>query len=285
MSVYDVELITDSTCDIPQELINHYGIEVLSHFVIWGEEQYRDRVSISPQEFYERLKTDPRWPTTAAISTPDFVRAFLEAKARGAKQVLAILISSAMSRAFESAQQAAKQVDIPVHLVDAKGPTMSVGWQVLAAARVREAGGKLADMVAVADAVRKRLVQFVLMDSLEYLARGGRIGNAKRWIGTVLQIKPLVSINHENGLVEPAATPRTRQRAIETLYQMFFERLDVTRPLHIAVLHGNALESAQHLAERIQNEFHPLELLINITGPVLGINTGPGALALCGYNE
>lgn len=282
---HEIELITDSTCDIPQEMIDQYQIKILSHFVIWGDEQYRDRVTITPQEFYERLKTDPRWPTTAAISTPDFVKAFLEAKARGAKQVLAILISSAMSRAFEAAQQAMKEVDIPVHLIDAKGPTMSVGWQVLAAARVREAGGKLAEMIAAADEVRKRLVQFVLMDSLEYLARGGRIGNAKRWIGTLLQVKPLVFINHESGLVEPAATPRTRQRAIETLYQMFFERLDVTRPLHIAVLHGNALEAAQQLAERIQNEFHPLELLLNITGPVLGINTGPGALALCGYHE
>lgn len=282
---HEIELITDSTCDIPQEMINQYQIKMLSHFVIWGDEQYRDRVTITPQEFYERLKTDPRWPTTAAISTPDFVGAFLEAKARGAKQVLAILISSAMSRAFEAAQQAAREVDIPVHLIDARGPTMSVGWQVLAAARVREAGGKLAEMIAAANEVRKRLVQFVLMDSLEYLARGGRIGNAKRWIGTLLQVKPLVSINHESGLVEPAATPRTRQRAIETLYQMFFERLDITRPLHIAVLHGNALQTAQQLAERIQNEFHPLELFINITGPVLGINTGPGALALCGYSE
>lgn len=282
---HEIELITDSTCDIPQEMIDQYKIKMLSHFVIWGDEQYRDRVTITPQEFYERLKTDSRWPTTAAISTPDFVRAFLEAKAHGAKQVLAILISSAMSRAFEAAQQAAREVDIPVHIIDAKGPTMSVGWQVLAAARVREAGGKLAEMIAAANEVRKRLVQFVLMDSLEYLARGGRIGNAKRWIGTLLQVKPLVSINHESGLVEPAATPRTRQRAIETLYQMFFERLDIARPLHIAVLHGNALQTAQQLAERIQNEFHPLELFINITGPVLGINTGPGALALCGYSE
>jgi DegV family protein with EDD domain len=120
---------------------------------------------------------------------------------------------------------------------------------------------------------------------LEFLQRGGRIGGAAKWVGTLLKVKPLVSINHQTGLVEPVTLSRTQKALIETMYNKFFEQLGGRNNLRIAILHGNVLKTAEALAERIQAEFNPLELLVNITGPVLGINTGPGALALCGYVE
>ena len=123
------------------------------------------------------------------------------------------------------------------------------------------------------------------MDTLDYLKTGGRIGGAAKWAGALLKVKPLVSINHQTGLVEPVGLARTQKAVIELMYNKFFERLKDGQKLRIAVLHGNALERAQELADRIRAEFNPIELLINITGPVLGINTGPGALALCGYAE
>ena len=137
--------------------------------------------------------------------------------------------------------------------------------------------------------MRQTLVQLVYLDTLEYLHKGGRIGNATRFIGALLDLKPLVEINHQTGLVEGADRVRTHRKGIEALYQHFFEKLAVAiaahRPLHVAVLHGNVPEEAALLAERIRREYQPAELLINITGPVLGLHTGPRALALCGYAE
>jgi DegV family protein with EDD domain len=123
------------------------------------------------------------------------------------------------------------------------------------------------------------------METLEYLQYGGRIGDAVKWVGNIMKVKPLVSINHQTGLVEPTGLARTHSSLINMLYKRFFSEIKEGKGLRIAVLHGDALEEAQELADRIREEFDPIELIINITGPVLGINTGPGALALCGYFE
>jgi DegV family protein with EDD domain len=183
------------------------------------------------------------------------------------------------------ARTAAKTLNMPVAVVDAKGPTMSLGWQVLAAARARDTGADLNAILNRVEQVRNKLAQFVGMESLEYLQKGGRIGGAVKWVGVLLKVKPLVSINHRTGLVEPVGLARTHTGLVDLLYRKFSEHVNGKKNLRVAVLHGNVLEEAQALAERIRAEYNPIELLINMTGPVLGINTGPGALALCGYAE
>ena len=278
-------LITDSTCDIPQALIDQYGITIIPQVVVWGEELLRDRIDLTPEAFYQRLEKDPVWPTTTLPSPADFNKVYQQAIAGGAQEIVMMTVSGAMSGTFQVAEEEAKKMDVPVHVVDSKGPTMSLGWQVLAAARIRELGGSAAKMIEAADRVRNRLVQIVCLDTLEYLHRGGRIGNATRFIGTLLDIKPLVQINHETGLVESCGQARTRRKSIETLVSRFFEQLVPGKTKRVAVLHGNALADAKALADRIKKEYDPQELLVNITGPVLGIHTGPRALALCGYTE
>jgi DegV family protein with EDD domain len=287
MNSETLEIITDSTCDIPQELIDAYGITVLPHRIIWGEQQYRDRVDLQPEEFYRRIETEHVLPTTACVSLADFGAAHERAAARGGREVLVRTVRAAKSGAEQAAVKAAETAPIPVHVVDSKGPTMTLGWQVLTAARNAAKGMSVPEILTQLERLRSHLVQLVALDTLEYLQKGGRIGDAARWIGTLLQIKPLVSINHVTGKVEPAAAPRTHKKAVDLLYQMFFERLDPTHPLHVAVLHGNAMDEALALADRIRKEFAPAELLVHITGPVLGINTGPRALALalCGFSE
>ena len=280
-----VALITDSTCDIPQMMINQYGISVIPLGVVWGNELLHDRVDLTPEEFYWRLEKDPIWPTSTLPSPADFENIYREAIENGAKEIVVMTVSSAMSGTFHLAEQVGKNMDVPVHVVDSKGPTMSLGWQVLAAARIREMGGNAAKMIEAAASVREKLVQIVCLDTLEYLHRGGRIGNAARFFGSLLDIKPLVKIYHKTGLVEFCGQARTRKKSIESLVSHFFEQLSPEKPKRIAVLHGGALSDAQALADRIKKEYNPLELLVNITGPVLGIHTGPRALALCGYAE
>ena len=280
-----IGIITDSTCDIPQDLVDQYGIIIVPQMIIWGDEQFRDRVDMQPSEFYERLVVDPQRPTSSQAGVPDFQKACDDAIGRGAKEIIILTVSSAMSGTFQMAQQAARLVKVPVSVVDSKGPTMTLGWQVLAAARARDDWADMDSILSQVEMVRSRLVQLVCMDTLEYLQKGGRIGNAVKWVGGMLQVKPLISINHKTGVVEPVSLARTHKAVVEMMYKRFFAMVKGTKNLRIAVLHGNIKDEAETLADRIQTEFNPLELLVNITGPVLGINTGPGAMALCGYAE
>jgi len=278
-------IITDSTCDIPQALVEQYGIVVVPHYIIWGNEEFRDRVTLTPEQFYQRLITDPNRPTTAQAGVEDFLDGIHRGIEAGATEALILTVSSAMSGAFGMAKTAAGMAEIPVTVIDSKGPSMSLGWQVLAAARARDQGISAADIVEKVAQIRQGMVQVVAMETLEYLKTGGRIGEAAKWMGTMLNVKPVVAINHEKGVVTPAGLARTHKSAVDMLYKKFFSTLDTGKKLRIAVLHGQALEEAQALAARIQEAFDPVEIFINITGPVLGISTGPGALALCGYAE
>jgi DegV family protein with EDD domain len=285
METNSIALMADSTCDIPEDLVRQYGITIIPELVIWGGQTFRDRVDITPQEFYERIETDPVMPTTTLPSLPEVEKVYKNSIACGAKEIVLFTVSAAMSGTFQAAQQVGGRMEVPVHVIDSKGPTMSLGWQVLAAARLREAGASALEMIAAADKVRDKLIQIVCLDTLEYLHRGGRIGTATKFLGSLLDIKPLVQIDHRKGTVEPSGQARTRKKSIEVLIERFFEQIDIQRPLHVAVLHGNALEEAKAIAERIRQKYAPKELLVNITGPVLGIHTGPRALALCGYTD
>ncbi len=280
-----IAIITDSTCDIPEDLIEEYGIIVVSHIIVWAGEQFRDRIDLQPVDFYQRLQSTDERPTTSQAGVGDFLAAINQAVQNGADEAVILTVSSAMSGAYSMALTAAEKVGIPVSVIDSKGPTMSLGWQVLAAARARDAGASMAEIEAEVAIVRSHLVQFVAMETLEYLQYGGRIGDAVKWVGNILKVKPLVSIDHVSGRVQPAGLSRTHHALVELLYRKFFEQIGTEGKLHIAVLHGNVVEEAEKLVERIREDFHPAELIMNITGPVLGINTGPGALALCGYAE
>lgn len=285
MAAYKTALMADSTCDIPQSLVEQYQIAIIPQVVVWGEEVLRDRVDISPDAFYRRLANDPVLPTTSQPSPKVFQTHYQTEIDRGAEEIVLFTVSSAMSGTFQIATQVGKQMSVPVHVVDSKSPTMSMGWQTLTAARAREQGASATAMIAAAAEARERMAQIVLMDSLDHLARTGRIGKATQMLGSLINLKPLIRINHQTGIVEPAGRARTRKKAVNLLIQTFFNELDTEKPLRIAVLHGNALPEAEALAERIKAEYNPKELIINITGPVLGINTGPSALALSGFAE
>jgi DegV family protein with EDD domain len=285
MTRHHIALITDSTCDVPSQLIEEYAITVVPLHVISGDETFRDRVDLAPTDFYRRLTEDPHYPTTSHPTPEGFLTTYQEAIRGGADEIVVITLSSELSGAFQSASQAGTMIENPVHVFDSKGTTMSLGWQVLAAARVRYAGGDADAMLRAADEVRRKVALYVSLDTLEYLHKGGRIGGAARLIGSLLDLKPLVYVDHETGKVEAAGRVRTRKRGLRMLYDRFFEQLNAEHPMHIAVMHGDAQQEAERVAAKIEHAYAPAELLIDITGPVLGVHTGPGAIALCGYAE
>ena len=281
----EIAIITDSTCDIPQSYLEQYAIQVVPHTIVWGDDQYLDRVDIQPEEFYHRIETQKTIPTTSQATEVQFLHAYMDAISSGYQQIIVITLSNRLSGAIQSARNAAKLVQIPIHIVDLLGVTMGLGWQVLAAARLRQMGGTVQDILTKVNEVRKTISVYVGMDTVEFVRRGGRIGDAVRLIGMMMNIKPVVRVNNVKGLVEEVGLARTYHKAVELMYSKFFETMDLSKKLHIAVLHGNAYEEAERLVSRIRDEFHPVEILSSITGPVLGINTGPRALALAGYVE
>lgn len=280
---HQIALITDSTCDLPAAWIQQYQISVVPLTIIFGSQQYLDGVDLQAEAFYQRLLTDKTHPTTSQPSPEQFLAAYRQAAEQGAQEILVITISSAMSGTIESARRAAQESPIPVQILDGRSNSMGIGWQVIAAARAREAGGGLAEMLSAAERVRAGLAYYITLDTIDYLAKGGRIAGAARLLNSVLQIKPIIYVNHEKGAVGASLPARSRKSAIDAMYKEFFKHVSSGLPLHITVLHNAALPEAQALAERVQAEYAPQELIISIVSPVLGVHTGPRALALCGY--
>jgi DegV family protein with EDD domain len=278
-----IALITDSTCDIPAEWRQQYGILTIPLTIVFGDQPYLDGVELSAQQFYERLAGSDQVPTSSQPAPKSFLAAYRAAAEAGAQEALVFTISAAMSGTIESARRAAEESPIPVHVIDSKNNSMGLGWQVIAAARARDAGAGLDEITAAALLVQKAMAYYISLDTIDYLRRGGRISDAARFVNSILQIKPLIYVKPESGTVGAGMPARSRKSAVDGMYKEFFRHVDPNLPLHIAVLHNSVPDEAQELAERVQAEYHPQELIITITSPVLGVHTGPRALALCGY--
>ncbi len=283
MSDQKIALITDSGCDLSDDVLRQHHIELVPLYVLWGPDQLRDRIDLNPTDFYKRLASDPVHPTTSQPHPQDFVQAIERVAQKGAREAVIITISSGMSSTFDSALQAQRSASIPAHVIDSKANSLSQGWEVLAAARTLAAGGTVQEVIAAVERVRARLVTLLHVDTLEYLYRGGRIGRGAMWVGTALNLKPQLYVDHASGRIEPGMRSRSRSQALENLYRNFFRRLDTSLPLHVGIVHGATPEDAEQLAGRIRREFHPVELIISLTSPMMGVHTGPGAMALCGY--
>ena len=233
-----IALVTDSTCDIPQEWREQYDITVVPSIIVFGERQYVDGIEMTAEQFYEQLPKEKVHPSTSHPTPAAFLEAYQDAAKKGAKQILTIVVAAAMSGTITAAQQAAQMIGIPVQIVDSCSNSMGLGWQVIAAARARETGGTLADMVAAVESVRQKMVYFVSLNTLEYLSKGGRIGDAIRLVESVLSVKPLVYVKRENGTVGVSLPARSRKQAIEGLQREFFKNVNAKFPMHIAVLHN-----------------------------------------------
>ena len=280
-----IAIVTDSTCDIPADWLKQYQITVVPMTLIFGEEQYLDGVQITAMEFYERLSNNPIHPTTSQPAPEVFLEVFKKAAAEGAEEIVALVISSAMSGTYASALQSSHMMDIPVHVHDSLNNSMGLGWQVMAAARARESGGDTGAMLAAAQKVRESMVYYISLDTIEYLAKGGRIGGAITLANSVLKIKPLIYVRPDTGTVAAGIPARSRTAALEGLYREFFRHIDTKKRMHITVLHNAAEDEAWAIEEQIKNEFAPEELFISIVTPSLGAHTGPRAVALCGYSD
>lgn len=273
----DIAIITDSTSDLPEEALARHGITVVPLYILWGGEQLREGVDIDHETFYRRIEGDPEHPSTSQPTPADFVRAI---EATGARQVVIVTISSALSGTYNSATAAREHFPFPIRVIDSRSVSMGLGWQVLAAARARDEGQDLDGIVAAARRARESVRTYFTVATLEYLHRGGRIGGAARLLGTALQLKPLLAVDTGTGRIEAVERTRTRKRALARVVEIALQGLDRDRPLRVAAMHAAARADAEHLAAEVGSAAAVEELLIRELTPVLGTHGGPGLVGL-----
>ena len=274
-----VAIVTDSTAYIPNDLVKQYGITIAPQVLIWGEETFQDGVDITPTEFYTRLATASILPTTSQVAVPTFKEIFEKLHGEG-KEILAILLSDQLSKSVNSAELAYQMVpDATVEIVNSNTVAMELGFHVLAAARAAEAGASLTECKKIAvDAQEKTGVLFVV-DTLEFLHRGGRIGGASRLLGTALQLKPLLEVR--DGRVEAIERIRTKKKAQRRLVEMIVERVhSMDGEVRLATLHANALDDAQAILEDLIGKLNPVESIYSEVSPVVGTHCGPGTIGI-----
>ena len=275
-----VAIVTDSTAYLPEELVKQHNISITPLSVIWGEEVQQDGVDILPHQFYERLSASKVMPTTSQV-TPAVMHDTFKGLLDQGYEVLGIFISSKISGTVQSAMQALDMLDgarQKVAIVDSLMTTMAMGMPVLTAARAAQAGEKLVECQKIAENACRNSGVFFLVETLEFLRRGGRIGGAQALLGNMLNIKPILELR--DGRIEPADKVRTRQKAIQRVVELAAERVNGRTPIRLAVTHANAEAEAEILLEAAQAKLSPIETFVSPLSPVIGTHAGPGTVAL-----
>lgn len=235
-----VAVVTDSTAYLPQDLINQYNITITPLSIIWGEINYQDGVDIQPGEFYKRLAISKDMPTTSQVTIASMKSAFEKLLEQG-HDVLGIFISSKFSGTVQSAIQAREMIPNAadrIVIVDSLTTTMAMGWPVLMAARAAQAGEDLMACQKVAETSRDNSGVMFVVETLEFLHRGGRIGGAQALFGTILNIKPVLEMR--NGSIESVEKIRTKSKALDHMIELAGERIAGRKPVRLATVHANA---------------------------------------------
>lgn len=275
-----IAVVTDSTTYMPAELRQKHNISVAPQVLIWGDQTYKDGVEIQSGEFFTRLKTAKVMPTTSQVAVVSFQEIFQDLVDKGF-EVLALLVSSKLSGTVQSAVQARDLMGNSrekVHIVDSQSVAMALGFQALAVARAIENGASLQDAIALAERSHEHTGVFFAVDTLEFLHRGGRIGGAQRFIGSALNLKPILAI--QDGRVEGIERIRTKSKAHDRVLELCVERVGNRTPVRLATLHANAAEDARALLARAEAALRPMESIFTEVSPTVGTHAGPGTVGL-----
>jgi DegV family protein with EDD domain len=266
-----IRIVTDSTCDLPPDLVLRYGILVVPAVLNLEGKSYRDGVDISRADYYARLPGLKALPTTAAPATGEFEAVYREC---GDAEIVSIHLASQLSAMFNTARLGAEASGARVTLVDSGNVSMALGWQVLAAAEAVAAGKPLAEVAAAAESTRERVKLFALLDTIEFLRRGGRASTFAATVGELLQIKPMLEVA-EGSLIQ-LAKPRTHRKGVEKLVEL----VQALGPLErLAVMYATTPAEAKSLADRLA-PLSPWPPLVVEATTVIGTHAGPGALGV-----
>ena len=274
-----VAIVTDSTAYLPEDLLFSYNISVVPLVVIWGEETLRDNIDIHPNQFYERLTGAKIMPSTSQATISDFADIF-EKLHKDGYEILTIVLSAALSGTMDSAIQAKEMVpDARVEIIDSQFTSIPLAYMVLSAARAAKKGASIEKCKEIVETIRANTQVYFAVDTLEFLHRGGRIGGASRFLGTALNLKPILYLN--KGKVEALERVRTLKRAHKRLIELLETDVNGRQPINMmGVVTAGTQESASDLLRKIQKHFDPKEVFMANLSPVLGTHTGPGTVGV-----
>ena len=276
--VAPVAVVTDSTADLPRDLVEELGLRVVPLSVTFGDETFISGVTLQPEGFYRRLEATDRMPTTSQPSPAWFEEAYADCADDGHQQVVSVHCSAALSGTVSLARDRAKEAPLPVEVVDTKLVGGALGLAALAAHRVAEQGGSVAQVVAAVDRIRKQALGLLVVDTLEYLKRGGRLTGAQAMVGTALKVKPILHLTPE-GTVEVRERTRTWTRAMDRCVALVAEVAD-GQPVDVVVVHALAPERASELWQRLDAEVEVAGRVEALIGPIVGTHVGPGAIGV-----
>ena len=284
----NVAVVTDSVAQVPVEMARQLGITVIPFTVSFDGQLYQDGIDLAPQELYHRMRLEKVMPTTNAPSLGQYLQAFEACLRAGAQAVLYVALSSKLSSGYNAAKQAAEIVrdefpDCLIVVLDSQQATISQGFIAIAAARAAAAGKPLPEVQQVAEEAKRRVGFAATLETLEYLARGGRIGKAAYLLGNLIKINPILTI--KDGEVTPVSRVRGENHALRAIVDYVVERAGGHQNLHLAILEADAPEEAARLQELALQQLQPAEIFHTEFTPVMGVHTGPGLVGLGYYYE
>ncbi|NLJ74681.1 MAG: DegV family protein [Firmicutes bacterium] len=281
----NIHVVTDSGSDLPLKLREELGIHVVPLTVQFGDDIYRDGVDIQVEEFYERLQSGTILPSTCQPSPADF-EALYQQIAEPGDTIISVHLSSRLSGTYQSAVLASTMVDDSINIItiDSKSASMGIGLAAVAAAEAARAGHTVEDCVQAAQYAIDHLNVYFVVDTLEYLKRNGRIGQASALVGTLLNIKPILTLN--DGVVAPFEKIRGKSKAIRRIHELAraLEDQYPGQSFRAALTHAARPNEAQVFAEILKDEL-PIagDIAVSYIGPTIGVHVGPGTLALLLY--
>ena len=271
-----VKIVTDSTADLSPAVIKELGITVVPEYVLFGEKTYRDGIDISYDELYEKLTNNPKLPSTSQPTPADFTKVYQELS-KETDEIISIHLSGKLSGTFSSAVQGKKLIDTKCNItvIDSESVTMGLGMLVMSAARMALNNEK---PEKIADEIKKEMNDihlFATFDTLKYLALGGRIGKARALFGSILNVKPIITLR--DGEFLPVGNFRTRAKALDKLCELAKNTVNINE---IAVVYSTTPDEAQSIKARISPLVESNHFYISRLGPALGVHGGPGTLAV-----
>lgn len=279
-----VAIVADSIACFTKEMVEQYGIRIVPSNIHFDGKVYKEYLDISPSEAYRLLERDPDCFTTSAPSPADYLEAYRELSTR-AQSILCITLSAKLSALHDTAQVAKEQAkqELPqttIELLDSRTCAAAEGFVVLTAARAVADGKCLAEAIKTAEEMRDKVNLLTVMETIRHVYRSGRIPKLASQVGSALSVKPILSIS--DGVAHFVGIARTKERGVKRIIQLMREKVG-ENPVHVAVVHADALEEAQRLKEQVASEFNCGELWISEFSPIMGYATGRGLLGLAFY--
>ena len=278
-----IAIVTDSTAYIPQSIRDEQGIIMVPLNVVFGNESYKEEVEITASDFYEMMKNAEQLPTTSQPAIGLFGSEF-ERLAKDYDQIISIHLSSQISGTYQAAVVAGDMVDgVEVFAFDSEISCMPQGYYVLEAAKLVKEGKTATEIIERLHEMKQKIRAYFMADDLSHLHRGGRLNGAQLFVGSLLQVKPV--LHFENGKIVPFEKVRTAKKALNRIFSLLDEDASQGNPIHIVVIHANREEKAEQIASELRDKYPHAKVTVSYFGPVIGTHLGEGSLGVGWFNS